>query len=261
MGRTVRLTAASALAFVALPGLVVLVSSFSSGKVIAFPPSRFSLASYGNLLSDPTVRAALLRSLTVGIEAVAFSVLIAVPASLALFRHRIRYAPVITVYLLLGVSTPLIVSAFAFLVLYTQAGVLGALWPISLAIAIVNLPFVLLSLASVITRMDPRLEQAAATLGAEPVQTFLFVTLPGLMPGILSGALLIFALGITDFVISLFLTSVNSQTLPVVIYGSLRGPVPPLLAAAAGVYFLVSVVVVLTITNLRATGAFLYRGD
>lgn len=261
MGPVVRWLAGLTLVFVSLPAIVVLVSSFSAGRVLAFPPDGFSLNAYGDLLGNETVRDALLRSLTVGGEAVLLSILVGVPASLALFRHRVRYSLAFAAYLLLGVSIPLIASGFAFLVLFTEVGVLGSLWPVSIAITIVNLPFLLFSLASALAQLDPRLEQASATLGAERIQTFLFVTLPGIMPGIISGSILVFVLGITEFLLSLLLTTVDSQTLPVVIFGSLRGPVPPLLAAAAGVYLLISIVVVFAITNLRSTGAFLYRSD
>jgi len=261
MGRFLRATVVVALSFVGIPALVVLVASFSAEKVIAFPPPSFSLGSYGKLLSDPQTRAALGRSLIVGLEAVLFSIVVGVPAALALFRHRVRFKVPIAAFLMLGVSIPLVASGFAFLVLYTEIGLIGQLWPVSLAISAVNLPFLLFSLGSTLTQLDPDLEPAAETLGADRVQVFLFVTLPGLMPGILSGSILVFVLGITEFLVSLLITTVSNQTLPVVIFGSLRGAVPPTLAAAAGLYMIISLLVVIVITNVRATGAFLYRRD
>ena len=163
--------------------------------------------------------------------------------------------------LLLGVASPLVTSAFAFLVLFTQIRVTGALWPLALAISIVNLPFLVFSVASALVQMDPHLEEAAATLGAEQVQTFMFVTWPGLMPGVISGSLTVFVLGITEFLISLVLTNVETQTLPIVIFGGLRGAVPTSLAAAAGLYVAISVLVVVVIVRLRATNQFLHRAD
>jgi putative spermidine/putrescine transport system permease protein len=143
-----------------------------------------------------------------------------------------------------GITTPLIATAFAFLVLHTRAGLIGqALWPIALAITAANLPFLMFSVGSAFSTLDPSLEEAAATLGAEGVQTFLFVTLPGMAPGILSGTIMIFVLGISEFLISLILTTVATQTLPVAIFGSPRGPVPPTLAAAAGLYIVAFIVV------------------
>lgn len=261
MGRFVRGLTIGLLVFVSLPAWVVVISSFSSAEVLSFPPTGFSLEPYVDLLSDPVVRSALVRSLIVGVEAVVFSVLVGTPAALALFRYRVRLRALFGGYLLLGLATPLVASGVSFLVLFTRMGIIGRLWPIALALSIVFLPILIFSVASALTQMDPSLEEAAATLGAERIQTFLFVTLPSLMPGVVTGAIIIFVLGMTEFLVSLFLTSVQSQTLPIVIFGSLRGPVRPIFAAASGIYVAIALVVVLLITNLGATRDFLYRSD
>lgn len=260
-GRFVRAAAATSAVFVALPAVLIVVASFGGGAAIAFPPEELSLQPYADLLGSDAVRAALGRSVVVGVEVVILSILAGVPAALALFRHRVRLRALFAAYLVLGVATPLITSAFAFLAIFTELGVVGSLWPISFAITVVNLPFLVFSVASALAQLDPQLEEAAATLGAEEVQTFLFVTLPALAPGIISGALLVFVLGISEFLLSLMLSTIESQTLPVVIFSGLRGAVPPALAAAAGIYVLVSLVVVVVITSLRITGAFLYRAE
>lgn len=261
MGGALRALMTVVLLFVAAPAVVVLIASFSAGPVLSFPPEGISAQSYADLLGDPAIRSALLRSLLVGALAVVFANLIGVPAAIGLFRHRPAGRIPLAALLLLGVATPLITSAFAFLVLYTQTGVVGSLWSLALAISIVNLPFLIFSVASALVQLDPHLEEAAGTLGAETVQTFLFVTLPGLTPGIISGSLTVFVLGITEFLISLLLTTLDSQTLPVVIFGGLRGAVPSTLAAAAGLYVTISVAVVVLIVRLRATSQFLYRAD
>lgn len=260
-GFFVRALVTLALAFAVSPAIVVLIASFSANEVLSFPPSSFSAASYAELIKDPKIIEALGRSLVVGALAVVFANVIGVPAAMALFRHRPRGRMAFIFVLLLGVATPMVTSAFAFLVLFTKLGVVGSLAPIALAVSVVNMPFLIFSVASAIGLMDPHLEEAAATLGAERVQTFLFVTLPGLLPGILSGSLIVFVLGITEFLISLILATIDIQTLPLVIFGGLRGAVPTTLAAAAGLYVLISVVVVLVMVRLRATSQFLGRTD
>lgn len=260
-GWLVRTVVAVALVFVVSPAVVVLIASFSSQEVLSFPPPGFSLAPYIELLTDPQIMAALGRSLLVGLLAVVFANIIGVPAALALFRHRPRGRLGLIFVMLLGVATPMITSAYAFLVLFTQVGVVGSLAPLALAISVVNLPFLIFSVASAISQMNPHLEEAAATLGAERVQTFLFVTFPGILPGVLSGSLIVFVLGITEFLISLVLATVDIQTLPLVIFGALRGAVPTTLAAAAGLYVAISIVVVLVMVRFRATSQFLGRAD
>ncbi len=261
MGRVVKGTLVGVLALVALPMLVVVVASFSAGETLTFPPAGFSVRPYLDLLDDEVIRVALARSLFVGGLVVALAVGAGVPASIALVRYRPRFRLGFTAYLLLGITTPLIASAFAFLVIYTRAGLIGRLWPIAVAITVANLPFLMFSVASALATLDPHLEEAAATLGAERIQTFLLVTLPGMAPGILSGTIMIFVLGISEFLISLILSTVATQTLPVAIFGSLRGPVPPTLAAAAGLYIVIAFMVVGVLTSLRTTEQFFYRND
>lgn len=261
MGPVIRSALCVVIALVAVPLVIVMVASVSGGERLTFPPESLSLNPYRALIGNDAIRAALGRSLIVGMQVVVLSLIAGVPAAIALVRHRFRFRFTIGIYLILGVATPLIASAFAFLVLFTKLGALGSLWPISVGITVVNLPFLMLSVASSLFSLDPRLEEAAATLGAEQVQTFLFVTLPGIMPGILSGTLMVFVLGISEFVISLLLITISVQTLPIAMFASLRGPPPPEVAAAAGLYVVTALFVVITLTSLKSTEQFFYRAD
>ncbi|VAW21688.1 hypothetical protein MNBD_ALPHA12-427 [hydrothermal vent metagenome] len=261
MGPIIRLALAIVIALVAIPLIIVIIASMSGDERLIFPPTSFSLNPYYALLGNQAIVGALGRSLVVGVQVVVLSLIVGVPATMALVRYKFRFRLPIAMYLILGVATPLIASAFAFLVLFTQAGVLGSLWPISVGITVVNLPFLMFSVASSLASLDHRLEEAAATLGAEEVQTFLFITLPGIMPGILSGTIMVFVLGISEFVISLLLSTVSIQTLPIAMFASLRGPPPPEVAAAAGLYVVAALIVVLTLTSLKSTEQFFYRND
>ncbi|MBY0350470.1 ABC transporter permease [Tabrizicola sp.] len=260
-GPVIRLSVALVILLVAVPLAIVLLASVSGGERLTFPPESLSLNPYRALIGNGEIRAALGRSLIVGFQVVVLSLIAGVPAAIALVRFRFRFRFPLGLFMILGVATPLIASAFAFLALFTWMGSLGSLWPISVGITVVNLPFLMFSVASSLFSLDPRLEEAAATLGAEKVQTFLFVTLPGIMPGILSGTLMVFVLGISEFVISLLLYTINIQTLPIAMFASLRGPPPPEVAAAAGLYVLAAVLVVVTLTSLKSTEQFFYRND
>ncbi len=261
MGPVIRLALGIVIALVGVPLIIVIIASMSGDERLIFPPTSFSLNPYYALLGNQAIVGALGRSLIVGVQVVFLSLIVGVPATIALVRYKFRFRLSIAMYLILGVATPLIASAFAFLVLFTQAGVLGSLWPISVGITVVNLPFLMFSVASSLASLDHRLEEAAATLGAEEVQTFLFITLPGIMPGILSGTIMVFVLGISEFVISLLLSTVSIQTLPIAMFASLRGPPPPEVAAAAGLYVVAALAVVLTLTSLKSTEQFFYRND
>lgn len=261
MGRVVRAIGTGSLVLICLPTLIVIVSSLGGGTVLYFPPRGFSISAYHELLSDPDMREGLYRSVMLGVLCVLFSAVPGILAALALFRYRLRFRTLLLGFLTLGFAAPLVVSGMAFLLLYTRIGQLGQLWQIALAITAVNFPFLLFAVASSITNLSPELEEAAATLGAEEVQTFLFVTFPAILPGVLTGLIMMFVFGLSEFLITLILSTVDNQTLPVVMYGTLRGAVSPKLAAGGGVFIMIALVVVLLISRLRAVEDVLFRPD
>ncbi len=261
MGRIARVATVVALFAASLPTLVVLISSFSSGKTLDFPPPGLSFHGYTDLLNDSVVTAALVRSAIVGFECVLISLPIGMAAAFALNRYRMPGRSLISAFLLLGFSTPLVVSGMGFLVLLTRLGLIGDLWPMSVAIVTVNFPFMLLTIGSSIDQLNPELEEAASTMGAERVQTFLFVTLPGVMPGVLIGSILLFIFGMTEFLVSLTIATTANQTLPVVLFASLRGTLKPRHAAAGGIYIWIALVVVFLMTRFKTLEQFLYRRD
>jgi putative spermidine/putrescine transport system permease protein len=248
-------------AFVSAPTVILLVSSFNNVPLLSFPPTEPSVTPYVDLFSSGVFRSAMVRSLLVGVEAALLCLVIGLPTTLGLIKLAGKTRALIAGFLTLGFAAPLAVSAVALVIVYYEIGVFGSLWSLGVALAIVNFPFFLYAVAASAEALDPNLEDAAMTLGAEETQTFLFVTLPALAPGVLTGTLLVFIFGITDFLVSLILTDVDSATLPVVIYGSLRSGPTPMLAAAGGVYVLIAVAVLIAITRLRGLEQFLYRSD
>jgi putative spermidine/putrescine transport system permease protein len=184
-----------------------------------------------------------------------------VGAAFALTRYRPKGRTALSGLMLLGLASPLVVSGVAFLVLYTETGLMGSTWPLALGIAIVNLPFVVALTSSAIDDANPELEEAASTLGAEPFERFLFVTLPGVMPGIIASTLLVFVFGITEFMISILVATVRNATLPVVVFGSLRSGLTPKLAAVGGVYIVVAFVVVGALARTGMLHRFFFRED
>ena len=209
------------------PTLVVLIASVSVGRQIVFPPHGFTLDWYGQIVRDGPTWNALLHSFHVALVAVAVGLLFGVPAAFALPKIGIGKRFVVILALSLGLSTPIIVSAFSFFEIFAQLGVYEHLTAVGVAIGIVNLPFMVWPILSAMEDQDPELPAAAATLGADPVEEFIFVRLPLMTPGIVTGAIIVFVLSITDFVLSQVLTTSANQTLPVFIYSGLRTSISP----------------------------------
>jgi len=246
-----------ALLILSLPTLVVIGASFTAGDIITFPPDGLSLRWYGEMWALPSFTRALMRSLYVSLVCTAIAIPAGTLAALALARHRFRTRTAIQVYLLLPFTIPLVVSGIAMMLIFGEIRILGSLWPVGLGLCIINLPFMIWSVAASANALDPELDNAAANLGAGPLAAFFTVTLPAVAPGVITGALLMFILAFNEFLVSLFLTDSRTVTLPVQIYNSIRSVITPDLAAVSVLYILIALVAVWLLDRLVGLDIFL----
>ena len=245
--------------FLVIPTLVVLIASLTKGRQIVFPPQGLTFNWYAQIVRDAPTWHALVNSFYVAGVSVVLSILAGVPAALALPGLRPYRRVIATLAVSLGLFSPIIVSAFAFFDVFLRIGIVNHLTSVGVGIAIVNFPFMLWTVISALEDQDPELPAAAATLGADPVEQFIFVRLPLIAPGIVTGAIIIFVLSITDFVVSEVLTNVNDYTLPVFIYSSLRATISPSLGAAAALFIGMSVAVFTIVLRIGGVERFLLR--
>jgi putative spermidine/putrescine transport system permease protein len=239
------------------PTLVVLGASFTAGNIITFPPEGLSLKWYARVAGAADLRGAFLRSLYVAI----ICTLVAVPAGtlagIAFARYRVRFAKTLQIYLLLPFTIPLIGSGIGLMLAFGEAGLLGRLWPVGIAACVINLPFMIWAVSASVNALDPDLENAAANCGAPPIQVFLLVTLPAVMPGVVTGSLLMFILALNEFLVSLLLVDARIVTLPVLIYNSIRSIITPDLAAISVVFIAAAAAAVFLLDRLVGLDIFL----
>jgi len=250
---------AFAVVLLALPTSFVVVASFTKGIEIVFPPHGLTFHWYLAVVRNAATWHALLNSVHVALVAVVIGIAVGLPAALALPSFRPRRRLLLLLLLSLGLSTPVIVSAFSFFSLFSKIGVLSHLTVVGLALGIVNLPFMLWPIISALEDQDPELPAAAATLGADPVEQFLFIRLPLMASGIVTGAVFMFVVSITDFVVSEVLTTVNDQTLPVFIYSGLRANISPSLGAASAFFIILATLVFILVLRIGGVERFLIR--
>ena len=239
------------------PTFVVLGVSFTSGNIIQFPPDGFSLKWYAAIIGEQNLRDAFGRSLIVATICVLVSLPTGTLAGIALSKFRIRGANAIQVYLLLPFTIPLIGSGIGLMLAFGDAGLLGNLWPIGIATAVINLPFMIWAVSSSAVGLDPDLELAAQSCGAGPVQTFFSVTLPAVAPGVITGSLLMFILSLNEFLVSLLLVDARIVTLPVQIYDSIRSIITPDLAAVSVVFIVVAMLAIAALDKFVGLEIFL----
>jgi len=236
--------------FLLMPSLLMAISALSAGDVLNFPPEGVSLRWFLALLQNDEMRTALVNSFQVSLICTLLSVLAGTPASVALARTSWKIKPVIELFLFLPFIIPAVVTAVGFLTVYGEADLIGRPWALGIALSAFNLPFMMGAVMATVNRLDPNLEEAAASCGARPVERFLTVTLPAIMPGVVSGALLLFVLTFNEYVVSSFLVDVRSMTLPIEIFNQGRGVTSPIVAAASVLYLLISVVAIIGVDRL-----------
>jgi spermidine/putrescine transport system permease protein len=150
---------------------------------------------------------------------------------------------------------PEIVVGVSLLVFFVAATVELGIVTIIIAHVAFCISFVTIVVRARLSGMDRSVEEAAQDLGATPVQTFLRVTLPLILPGVMAGALLAFTLSFDDFVITFFVSGVGSSTLPLKIYSMIKFGVSPVINALS------TVVMVTTMVLILGGSRFLSRGE
>ena len=230
--------------FLVFPTIIIFVGSLTDSSVIEFPPKEITLKWYPIAFSSEWFLKGLINSLIAAGFCTLLSIPVGILTSYGLLRYRIRARNVIQVYLLLPFTVPLVVQGISLLFVYARTGLVGNILGVGFALMEINLPFMIWSVTSSVNAMDPNLENAAKSLGAEEIQTFFYVTIPALMPGILSGSLLMFILGLNEFVTSLILVTLDIATLPVLLYTQIKTVISPTAAAVSIIYSLIAVAAV-----------------
>lgn len=239
------------------PTLVVLGASFTAGNIITFPPDGLSLKWYARISTATDLRNAFYRSLYVALICTLLAIPVGTLAGIALSKYRLRFSTAVQIYLLLPFTIPLIGSGIGLMLLFGDMRLLGQLWPVGVACCVINLPFMIWAVTSSAAALDPDLEFAAANCGAPPLQTFFYVTLPAVTPGIITGALLMFILALNEFLVSLLLVDARIVTLSVQIYNSIRSIITPDLAAVSVVFIVCAAAAILLLDRLVGLDIFL----
>lgn len=241
-------------AFFYVPILALIVFSFNAGNIPTVWEG-FSLRWYFNLIENEAVLRAFRNTMIVTVVSTVISTIIGTMVSLAMERYDFRLKLPFDAVLYMPIIIPEIVIALAtllfFVIVFNMVkSMFGIVWGLGLPTIIVahvafNISFVATIVRARLIDMDPNLEMAARDLGASEWQTFRRVTMPLLMPGIISGALLAFTLSLDDFVITFFVSGPGSTTLPLLVYSQVKFGVEPDINALTTLMLLFSVGLVL----------------
>lgn len=245
-GRTLgrwALTAAAALTmfYILMPLISVTWLSFYQQEIPSFPPEGYSLRWYGAIAGNARFVDGLLLSVQLGIGATAIGLAVGVPAALCLSRFRFPGREALNNLLLLPLMVPGVVLGTALYVFHVELEIatggefriLGSTIGLLSGHVLVVIPWVVRLVLASLAGFDRTLEEAAQNLGADRWTTFRRITLPGILPGVVAGAMFGFVASFGNLEMSLFLVGPGRTTLPIAILQYLEWKIDPSIAAVS----------------------------
>lgn len=235
------------------PTVVVLITSFTSGYSLKFPPPGYSSRWYQALWHDsPELIDAFVLSIELAAIATGISIVLAVAAALALARRREAWARVAESVLLSPLMLPALAIGLSLLMLFNLAGTGLSFGTLVIGHVAITTPYVLRTTAASLLQMDGSLLESARSLGARPFYVFRTITLPLIARGIAAGAFIGFMYSFDNVAVSLFLSDARSEVLPIRMWHIIESNLDVRAAAVSGV--LIAATLVLMVVMERVAG-------
>ena len=242
------------------PLFVIFPLSFSHDEFLVFSeemkrldPDGFSTRWYKDMVwgtKNPWGLAAK-NSLFIAFFATIGSVIIGTIAAVGLSSRHMPYKGIIMAILISPMIVPLIISGVAIFFFMAKAGLAATYTGIILAHIILGTPFVVITVTATLSGFDHSVTRAAASLGSAPINTFMKITLPLILPGVISGALFAFVTSFDEVVVVLFLAGLENTTIPIQMWVGLREQLSPTILAVATCLIIMSTLILVSAELLR----------
>jgi putative spermidine/putrescine transport system permease protein len=246
--------------FLIAPLFVILPLSFNaeqyihfSAKMLALDPEGFSLRWYEDMIygTKNPWGLATKNSLIIAFFATIGSTILGTVAALGLSSRHMPYKAAFMALLISPMIVPLIISGTAIFFFMAKVGLAATHTGIVLSHIILGTPFVVITVTATLTGFDHSVTRAAASLGSNPVNTFMKITLPLIMPGVISGALFAFVTSFDEVVVVLFLAGLENTTIPIQMWVGLREQLSPTIMAVATCLIVMSTLILVSAELLR----------
>jgi spermidine/putrescine transport system permease protein len=237
--------------FLYAPIVILLIFSFNDASLPTFPLSGFTLHWYHEFLTNSELKSSLKTSAIVAALSSVGAVVLGILSAIALVRHRFRGTGPVSALLLSPLVIPYVVFGLALLLLFHTAGVQRSIYTVVIGHIVITLPYTILVLMPRLLQIDVSLEEAAYDLGASRFRAFRSITLPLLLPAVVSAYLIAFTTSFDEYAVASFVVG-TQQTFPIYLYSALRFPnnLPQVIAVA---------VVVISVSLLVVVGAEIGR--
>lgn len=227
--------------YLLFPSVVVVIMSFSDGIFLEFPPSGLSLKWYRSFFGDPSWTEAAWTSIQIAIVVAVLSTVVGTLAAYGLNRSSSRLRSFLTMVILAPITFPSIVVGIAAYLGLLNLGLIGTQAGIILTHSIGACAYVVVIVSATMANFDRRLEQAAQSMRAGPLQTFRRITLPLIRPGVIGGALFAFIHSFDEVVKTSLVSGFSIRTLPLKMWENMRNQIDPTIAAVASLLILLPV--------------------
>ena len=224
------------LALMYVPILIVIVYSFNESKISSVW-GGFSLRWYEELFRDGALFSSLVNSLVLGVLSSLSAGVIGTLGAYGMSRVKLPLQGAVEYISTLPIMIPEIILGMVFMAFFSLVGIPFGMGALVIAHTAFSIPYVFMLVKARLVGMDQSLLEAAQDLGAAPARVFFDITLPLVAPAIASGMLLAFAMSMDDVIISVFVTGVGTNTLPVKIYSQLKTGVTPEINALCTLLF------------------------
>ena len=220
-------------AFLYAPIAILLIFSFNNSAVPSFPLSGFTLHWYREFAANSELKGALVTSALIATLSSLGAVLLGVLAAIALVRRRFRAKAAASALLLSPLVIPYVVFGISLLLLYHQLGIPRSILTVVIGHIVICIPYTILVVMPRLQQIDVSLEEAAYDLGASRLRTFRSITLPLILPAVVSAFLIAFTTSFDEYAVASFVVGTR-VTFPIYLYSALRFPsqLPQVIAVA-----------------------------
>lgn len=236
--------------FMLAPLAIVCIVAFTPEGYLSLPTRGPSLRWFKAIFGYPEFLRAFYASLWLAALSSTLAIALAVPAALAIARYRFPGREAITALFMSPLMVPHVVLGIAFLRFFSQIGLSGTLTGLVLSHVIVVLPFALRLVLAASYGIDRRIEHAAISLGADTLTVFRRVTLPLILPGVVSGWLLAAINSFDEVTMTVFIASPATTTLPVRMFLYIQDNIDPLIAAVSACLIALTAALLLALDRL-----------
>lgn len=230
-------------AFLILPTLIVIPTSFGNTAMLTFPPRQLSLDYYRSFFAQSDWVGSAVQSFQIATVVMVLALIIGVGAAYGLARSEFPGRKLVMLLLLSPIFVPGIVIGLALYLYFARLGISGTRLGLIIGHTIAVVPFVIVTANAGLKQVDRNLELAASLMGAGRFHVLRRVVMPLLMPSVIAAGLFAFLLSFDEVIISYFIASVREQTLPVKMYSAIRWEISPVIAAVSSMLTALALIV------------------